>query len=541
MKKLILLIALLGVVSASCGEKKVVKKDVKKELPKITTEEQLKIDAPENEKKGLEACKKKDHKAAKKYFELTLKGNPNSFQALYKLGKISFHHGDLEKAEDYFRKAIAVNDKDNNLKLIYGNLLIKMQRWPDAKEFFEIQFAKNPKFAEAAISLLGIYKHLIIKEKDEKKIEQLVKKAEKFAQKALKEIPGDSAIYNNLGQLYYLAGKKSLAFYALSIAEKNDKKSPIVLNTIGVYYENEKNEFLAKRYYKLALKNNPNYVPALKNMVRFYIESLNYTDAKKSFEIIVKAEPENMNALYGLAISNLGLFNFTEAIKELEILFNKTNDNKYALIIAEVYYKNLNQDPKYQTKPKERKKFLAEAKKWYKLYVDAHKELRKDNDIVMIYNSLDSEIKMIDNPDNLKTPEEGKKAELTEEQKKKKAEIIAQRKLANIKAKKEECLKEGKSEEECNIIIKKYELQEKYDLCIEVKSEEECAPILKELEDIMNGKTEKKEEVNKSADKKDSKDVKSATVPKAKGEKETKKEVKKEEKKEVKKEEKKGK
>ena len=496
MKKLILLIALLGIISAACGEKKVVKKDVKKELPKITQEEQLKLDAPANEKKGLEACKRKDHKSAKKYFELTLKGNPNSFEALYRLGKINFHDSNYEAAEDYFRRAIAVNDKNNNLKLVYGNLLIKMNRWPDAKEFFEIQFAKDPKFAEAAISLLAIYKHLVEKEKDSKKIEQLVKKAEGFAQKALKEIPGDSAIYNNLGQLYYLAGKKSLAFYVLSIAEKNDEKSPIVLNTIGVYYENEKNEFLAKRYYKLALKNNPDYTPALKNLVRFQIEALNYTDAKKNFEKIIKAEPDNINALYGLAISELGLFNFTEAIKKFEGLFNKTKDSKYALMIAEVYYKNLNQNPKYQEKPKERKKFLSEAKKWYKLYVDAHKELRKDNDIVMIYNSIDSEIKMIDNPDNLKTPEENKKVELTEEQKKKKEEILKQRKEAEIQAKKDECLKEGKSEEECNIIVKKYELQEKYDTCVETKSEEECASILKELENVMNGK----EEVNKTDD-----------------------------------------
>ena len=513
MKKLILLIALLGIISASCGEKKVVKKDKPKEdLPKITQEEQLKLDAPKNEKKGMEACKKKDHKQAKKYFELALKGNPNSFTALFHLGKISFHHGDYEKAEDYFRRALAVNDKDNNLKLMYGNLLIKLKRWPDAKEFFEVQFAKDPKFAEAAISLLAIYKHLIEKEKDVKKIEQLVKKAEHFAQKALKEIPGDSAIYNNLGQLYYLAGKKTLSLYVLSIAQKNEEKSPIVLNTIGVYYEKEGNEFLAKRYYKLALKNNPEYIPAVKNTVRFQMESLNYEAAKKSFEKILKAEPENFNALYGYAVSELGLFHFDKAIKKFEELFNKTKDDKYALIIADIYYKNLNRDPKYQEKPKERKKFLKNAKKWYKIYVDAHKELRKDNDIVMIYNSLDSEIKSIDNPDNLKLPEENKKVELTEEQKKKKAEILAQRKAEDLKNKKEECLKDGKSEEECNIIVKKYELQDKYDTCITQKSEEECASILKELEDVMNGKMEENKEGDDATKVQENKDEKKEEV-----------------------------
>jgi len=511
MKKLIILIALLGIISASCGGEKKVEKKGKtlKELPKISQEEQLKIDAPKNVEKGLKACKKKNHKEAKKYFELALKGDSKNFEALYHLGKIAFHHGDYEKAEDYFRRAIAVNDKNNNLKLMYGNLLIKIKRWPDAKEFFEIQFAKDPKFAEAAISLLAIYKHLIEKEKDKNKIEQLVKKAEKFAQKALKEIPGDSAIYNNLGQLYYLAGKKSLALYVLSIAEKNDEKSPIVLNTIGVYYENEKNEYLAKRYYKLALKYDPDYIPAVKNLVRYEMESLNYEAAKKSFEKILKAEPENFNALYGYAVSELGLFYFDDAIKKFEELFNKTKDDKYALIIADIYYKNLNRDPKYQEKPEERKKFLKNAKKWYKIYVDAHKELRKDNDIVMIYNSLDSEIKSIDNPDNLKLPEENKKVELTEEQKKKKAEILAQRKAEELKNKKEECLKDGKSEEECNIIVKKYELQDKYDTCVTQKSEEECAYILKELEDVMNGKMEedsKNKLENKKENNKENKD-----------------------------------
>jgi hypothetical protein len=158
-------------------------------------------------------------------------------------------------------------------------------------------------------------------------------------------------------------------------------------------------------------------------------------------------------------------------------------------MIAEVYYKNLNRDIQFQTKPKERKVFLSEAKKWYKIYVEAHTELKKDNDVTMIYNGLDSEIKMIDNPDNLKMPEDNKKVALTDEQKKKKEEILKERKLADKKAKKEECLKEGKSEEECNLMIKKDELQERYDSCVESKTEEECAPLLEEYKKALEGNT----------------------------------------------------
>jgi len=505
MKKLILLIALLGILSAACTEKKVVKKDKVKELPKITMEEQLKIDAPANEKSGIEAYNKKDYTAAKEFFELTLKGKPNSFEALYKLGRINHQNGEIQVAEEFYRKAINVNDKDNNLKLSYGNLLIKLERWPDAKEFFEVHFAKDPTFAEAAISLLVVYKRLIKKEKDEKTIESLVRKAETFTQKALKQIPGDSAIYNNLGQLYYLAGKKSLAFYTFSIAEKNDKKSPIILNTIGVYHENEKNEFLAKRYYKSALKNDPNYIPAVKNLVRFQIESLNYTDALKNFKKIAASEPKNLNAAYGVAISELGLFNFDAAIKQLEAIFNKSKDTKYALMIAEVYHKNLYRDPKYQEKPKDRKKFLVLAKKWYKKYVDAHKNLRKDNNILMTYNSLDSEIKMIENPDNLKTPEdETKKVELTEEQKKKKEEILAARKKEAKKVKYDKCITDGETEEICKKKLAKEELSDKYDTCLETKTEKECESILKELETLDKAPetttADVKEEINKSTD-----------------------------------------
>ena len=423
MKKYIFILILLSAFFTACGgSKKVVKKKTVVVEDTETQEERLKKDAPINVKKGIEACKSKNHKEAQKYFELALKGEPNNYIALSKLAKINFHHGDLEKAENFYRKAYNVNDKDRNLALAYGNLLIKLERWPDAKTFFQTAFAKDSTFAEAAISLLAIYKRDILKEKDADKRKKLLSKAEKIAQKALKEIPGDAALYNNLGQLYYIMDKKPLAFYVLSIAEKSDEKSPIVLNTIGWYHESEGNIPFAKYYYKKALKNDPNYLPALKNMVRFYIESLDYSSSKKTFELIYKLEPTNMKALYGLAISELGLFNFDKAIELFKTLLEKEKDTKYALMIAEVYHKQLVRAPKYAENKAKKKEFLTKAKEWYQKYLDDHKSLRADDPVVMAHKGIDGEIKWLDSADEeMKEPEEKKEA--TEEQKKKLEEL----------------------------------------------------------------------------------------------------------------------
>jgi tetratricopeptide (TPR) repeat protein len=397
----------------------------------LSKEEQLKQQIKINERKALTALKAEKLDEAQKYFELVIEGAPDSFLAHYKLGKIFYVQKKFKDAEEHFVQARRIDPKNNEVTLLFGNMLIENGRFVESKDMFEDAFAKDEKFAEAAISLLSVYHSLISQETDKDKINRMLTKVEEFAQKALKEIPGNAALYNNLARIYYLVDKKPLAFYAFSIAEKNDAESPIILNNIGWYYEKEGKQYNAKVYYKKALKKKDNYLPALKNLVRFKMKSLNYKESQEIFEKILKLEPNNSNAKYGLALCNLGAFQFEKALKLFENLYKTGQDEKYVLMIAEIYYKQLAGSDKYISKPKKRRKFLVKAKEWYKTYSSKHPELAKDSDEMAALNDINMQIKMIDKP------------EVKEPEKKEEKKIVDKAKLEELKKRmKEEATEE---------------------------------------------------------------------------------------------------
>ncbi len=406
MKK-VLLIFLATLFAVSCTtEKQVVKEEKKVEqiIVQKTDEETLIENASKNEAAGLEAFKKGENDKALSLLELAIKGKKDTFEVYSATANIYYLKKDYKKAEESFIKARSINNSDNAVNLVFGNMLIELKRFTEAKEIFEDAFAKDAKFAEAGISLISIYKELMKTEKDKGLRDKLVKKAEEFAQKSLSEIPGSAAIYVNLSQLYYEADKKPLAFYTLSVAEKNEPDSPIVLNNLGWYYEKENNAYLAKIYYDKALKKNENYIPALKNKVRIQMQSLNYKESKDLFEKILKAEPNNQQAMFGIGLCYLGQFEFENAIKYFDNLFQKTSDDKYMVIVADIYYKQLAANDKYIEKPKERKEFLVKAQEWYNKYKTKYPSLGADSDIIVALNDIDMQIKAIDNPEELKEP-----------------------------------------------------------------------------------------------------------------------------------------
>ncbi len=415
MKKYVITLFLLLLIVSCGGDKVVEKKDdkvIKDLVPQKTEEEILVEEAPENEKKGVEAYKNRKYDEALSFFEKAINGKRESFDIHNSSAQIYLEKKDYKKAENSFIQARRFKEDDKETNLLFTNMLIELKRYKEAAELLETIFAKDATFAEVAVSLLAIYHEFLKEESDSKKREHLIKKAEEFAQKALKEIPGDAMLYNNLGRIYYIAQKKPLAFYTLSIAEKNSPDSPEILNNLGWYYESENNSYLAKVYYEKSLKKDSKYTPALKNMARIHMSSLNYKGAKPLFEEIIKQEPENHEANYGLALCYLGEFDYDNAVKSFEALFQKYKKDSYLLVLGDIFYKQLPKNEKYLDKPEKQKEFLTKAKGFFQSYKELHPQLGTNSDVLMAISDIDMQIQSFQNPQETKELKEDDKKEI---------------------------------------------------------------------------------------------------------------------------------
>ncbi|MBN2694446.1 tetratricopeptide repeat protein [bacterium] len=410
------LVTLFILLLASCGGDKIVeKKDdkvIKDIVPQKTEEEILIEQAPENEKKAIEAYKNRKYDESLSLIEKTIKGKKESFDIYNISAMIYLNKKEYKNAENSFIQARRFKEDDKETNLLFTNMLIEQKRYKEAAELLETLFAKDATFAEAAVSLLAIYHEFLKEEKDSKKREHLIKKAEEFAQKALKEIPGDAMLYNNLSRIYYIAERKPLAFYTLSIAEKNSPDSPEILNNLGWYYESENNSYLAKVYYEKSLKKDSKYSPALKNMARINMSSLNYKGAKPLFEEILKQDSDNQNAKYGLALCYLGEFDYDNAIKTFENLFETYKKDNYLLVLGDIYYKQLPKNEKYMDKPEKQKEFFTKAKGYFQKYKELHPELGVNSDVIMALSDIDMQIQSFQNPQETKELKEDDKKEV---------------------------------------------------------------------------------------------------------------------------------
>ncbi len=125
------------------------------------------IQAQEADNPGIRMFDAKNYYGSERYFQNTLEKNPENAEAYYYLGRISNANQDLDKATDYFEKAIKVEPSNAEYYawngINYVHLLSKVEFMkqaiyaPKAQKNLETAVSLDPGHIDARIWLAGYY------------------------------------------------------------------------------------------------------------------------------------------------------------------------------------------------------------------------------------------------------------------------------------------------------------------------------------------------------------------------------------------------
>ena len=250
---------------------------------------------------AIENHKKKNFHIAEKFYDETLKQNPNNLDALNNLGMLLNQKGKTQKAKNCLKKAIKINP---NYDVSYNNLglvLKQLGEYKSAKNCYEKAIQINKNYDAAHYNLGNILKQLG---------EKL--KAINCYEKAIQINPNYEAAYYNLGNTFEELGKHQKA---INCYEKTIKINANYLgahNNLGNIFEKLGDHKKAINCYEKAIQINPNYIDAYNNLGNVLKQLGKHQRAMACYEKAIKIEPDNLTSHW------LFMNNFPIIYKNLE-------------------------------------------------------------------------------------------------------------------------------------------------------------------------------------------------------------------------------
>lgn len=225
-----------------------------------------------------EALKKKINRN-KRLIELALEENPEDHSLLVYLGRTYVILGEIDKAEEYYRKAIEMVERGNKryaslffLQSAYVDLavlLIGKDRLDEAVEYFNKAIAIDPNSPDIYYYIGNAYYNKgMFKEAYEsfKKIFQI--DADKnFSYISHLGIRGELTLTMLQATAIQLGMYREAIEYGARVLEMNPQNAP-VLNNMGIVYMALGERRLGKEYFEKALLASPGFVKALDNLER---------------------------------------------------------------------------------------------------------------------------------------------------------------------------------------------------------------------------------------------------------------------------------
>ena len=238
--------------------------------------------------RGIQLFDDGKYPEAKEFFEGFVKENPKNDTALFYLGKAWLTQEDHDKAIDWLKKAIKLNENSSEYHLWLGQAYgTKAQNSSVVKQPF------------------------------------LAKKVKNEFKKAVELDPANLNARFGLMQYYLVApgimggdkdeGKKQ--------AEEIKKQDPFRGHqAFGLVYENEKEPDKAEKEYLAAIEERPESLDSYYALGYFYARIEKYDKASETFEKIVAKDPEEMDAYYQIgrmgALSGQNLDRSVECFKK---------------------------------------------------------------------------------------------------------------------------------------------------------------------------------------------------------------------------------
>jgi tetratricopeptide (TPR) repeat protein len=206
---------------------------------------------------GVLLLKLKQKGKARECFLKTLEANANYTDAHIKLGEMYERESDYEKALDEYLSATLSKPTSHELCGRIGNVNIKLERFPEARQAFRMALEINPNFAGAHVNIGETY----LQEGD-------FEKATTHFEKAIRISPRYAAPYNNIG---------------------------VALRKMGKTEE-------AVSYFDKAIDLKPDFYTALRNKADLLFSLNRYQEAIDYYTRILTLHPRSVEAFYELGV-----------------------------------------------------------------------------------------------------------------------------------------------------------------------------------------------------------------------------------------------
>jgi protein O-GlcNAc transferase len=249
-----------------------------------------------------------------------LKKNPNSFDALHRLGFLRYQQDRHPDALKLIGKALKLNPKAADALSHYGMILRKLNRQEQALAFYDKALAIKPDYADALNNRANVLLEL-------GRYEEALTNCDK----ALEIRPKYPEALNNRGNVLMQLKRFE---DALDTYDQALKLEPDYVNALT----NRGNALLALRHYEdafeslgRALAMRPNDPELLFSCGRALQESKTHDKAVVAFDKTLEIEPRNAKALYHRGLALMVLNRLAEATADFKRLLAVQPDNPNGL------------------------------------------------------------------------------------------------------------------------------------------------------------------------------------------------------------------
>ena len=205
------------------------------------------------------------------------------------LGIEYMHTGEIQKAMEHFKKALAVRPTYLNALVNVGVLLQRQGSLKEAKMYFSQSLKNRPDYAPAHYNLGRVLE-----------VEGNIDQAEYHYREAVKFRPDYHQAYNNLGVLMARRGRFPEAVKHFQKVLKIQPQDAQALNNLGGALQKTGKTREAKKYYQEALKFDKDNANALFNLAGILELEEDLKQAESLYRQILLSNPKSAKAHLGL-------------------------------------------------------------------------------------------------------------------------------------------------------------------------------------------------------------------------------------------------
>ena len=335
--------------------------------------------------------------------------DPNFAKAHYNAGWTAERLGNVAKAEEHYRAAVAADGGYATATLALASVLIANDKADEAVSIYKAIVEKQPD--DIAMRNL-LMEALTVADKYDEALAQ--------AREILLRDAKNVGAYRNLSRVYFAKNDYKMSQLCAEKARTLAEGDPGIYNNIGVTYLVMNDEPAAIEEFKTAIKMDSDNTQANLNLGYVALNSGDFDLAFSSFEAALKGAPGNTDAKMGMAVALRGRKEYDKAAKLYEEILAADPGNERAYYNAATLYEKYTKDYK-------------KALKVLQTYVDTNNkgQMGPDHEV---YVRMDR-VKESERIEEERKREEERKKKEAEERKKRQQETFEQlkAKVAELK------------------------------------------------------------------------------------------------------------